>query len=446
MGMNQPFAPRSAPSTSAKDAKLEAELEKMREQNRRLEQQMLDQRHQSEMQKLQDTMAAQLRELQMNNEKQIEKLMSRLEKKGESGGEMKAMFEMVMANSKMQQDAQVALMQRENNERKDSMKMMEMQMQRDMDFRKEMFALAQQSNDPSKTAALLDLMGSQTASQLNLIQQVVQSGLLGGEEPEPHWLKAIKTTTESLGNFGQRFIEQQQHKQQMEAYRAQNQQMAGAPGQQMRQQVRQGLPSGQPQGQPQQGPRPGTGPGFGQPVGKQPTPPQPQPPAPPQPSNVIQMPQPSQQQEAAHAPSLTRPLMEIGNAVMAGADPETVGEMVFTHCDYLRYWNMLPPEWAQVFTEPVETLRLFADTYLPQADVSDEYIEAVAARMMEVEASIDNDEEDEEEDIIEAEGIETPAEGDLDDEPGDSRVEDEPTSNLATPEVQEEPPADSPEA
>jgi hypothetical protein len=374
------------------------------------------------------------------SEKQIEMLASKLEqtqnKKDNDGGGSRALIELVMKNNEMQQQNMIAMLNREGEDRKSNLKYMEQQLERDLTFRKEMFEMVQHMNDPSKGAELMNLMGQQVASQLNLLSQVAQSGLLSSQEGEPAWLSAVKDGFATLQSVGSKFIDSQQHKQQMGQFQqAQLGQHMMHPRDRpmmppvtQRPQISPGAPA-QPPRPPEQKTepevetvKPGTGSGFGQPVRDKngeakvltppPSPPKPQDPVPPLQEPIPMPPPPAPSGQSA--PSIVKPLEVIVQAMASGADPEIVADMIHTHVSWMRSYDMIPAEFAGIFQYPEQTLKDFFAQYVPGFDPPADYLKEICQEFMQIEKDFIEGVEDE---------VEVGAEDNVVDIPSQQQVE-----------------------
>lgn len=350
------------------------EVEALKATVKTLTDQIQRERDAAQLKSLQDGFERRLSELQVTQRQEMQAVLSKLEQIGtprrdHDGEHMKEMFGMFMKQAEMQQATTTMMLTRQSDDRREQLDNMRKQMEMDLQFRKEMWEQAEKSKDPSKTAALLDMMGNQTASMLNLMQQAAQAGLFGGggDPGEPAWLKGLREGFQALQDTAGKYLQMKQQEQMMGSMRRPPQ--PGAPR----------LPAPQ-QPRPQQSPRPGTGTGFGQPMNR------------PTPQQVEQQPQPQPQQPAAPEPLSF--LTVIGNFVAAieqKAPAEEVGDMIFAFADFLRFNNMLPAEWAEVFVSPSETIGAFLEVFAPHIKPTKEYLDEIGIQILEREKENEGD-------------------------------------------------------
>lgn len=341
----------------------------------------------------------QLEQMRSDQEKTLAALTAKLD--GTGGKQQDQMISLFLEHMKSNQAAIADMAKRDVDSNDRQLKYMTLQMDKDLDFRKTMFEMAQKANDPSKYSGVMDQMGNFAANQINLMMQMAQSGLLtqgGGAEP-PAWLTAVQTGLESLQKFGTDYFAAKQRDMQLAGMQRP---MAPGPLRQLPPPPRpQPAPGAPPQAGPKLPPAPGAkrpDTGFGQPLSNTPvpkvtapeaapTPPGEQPdaapatpPAPVAPDMPIFTPAPGNR-----PPSLMTPLQDIGHALFTKADPEHVAEMIHMFCDFHRFNHMMPLEFDGIFEKPKDVLTALIQHFAPGAEVDQEYLDEVVAIFVEIE-------------------------------------------------------------
>jgi len=416
-GYQRPQATPQSTGPSARERALEQEMAALRKQNEDMLRNLQDQRHQEELRRQREESDRQFRELKTSMDQQIQLLKNELTQnrnRPDDGGGMKDLFNIFMKSQEANQTMLTSLMKRDSESAKDQLKHMQSQMEKDLEFRKEMYQMAMDQKDPSQAAAMLDVMGQQTASMLNLINQAVSSGLLGQADGDPAWLRAVQQGLQGLQEFGQNFLTAKQQEAAMAQLRQPPQ--PGAPR----------FPPQRPGAPPQQGPpMPGQAPaapamppqgpqaptavpgmqaaGLGQPPAQAQQ--QEQEPedeeeyeeggAPQAPPSLIVPIQKYEEGGAPQAPpSLIIPIQRFTSAIADGAPPEIVADLIYSFVDFLRANDMLPPEWRNVYTDPADTIDKFLQAFVPHIQPTRDYLTEVGGYFLENEREYGPDSED----------------------------------------------------
>jgi hypothetical protein len=393
-----------------RDTRLEGQLEDLKRQNADLQRQMAEQRHQEEMRRIREDSAKQFNALKSGMDQQIQVLKTEITKsrKKDDGGDNK-LFDMFMQSSQRQQDMMQMMMTRESDASREQVKAMKEQMLADIEFRKDMYDKINDSKDPKHAAAMLDIMGQQTASTMNLLQQAVTSGLLGGQDGDPPWYRAVSQGLEKLNEFGNNLLAAKQREAAMQG-------MAGLP-------------------QPARPRFPAPRPGFNQAPAGQPGPPRP-PLTPPAPPGATPGPTPGPQPPPGHVPgqsdmpptqgvieqdegeevqqppSLVIPIQRFVMAMQQDfQDPNhehtrVVADMIYDFAIFMKNNEMMPPEWRGIFDDPAATIGEFLNTFVmpvnpEMANVSEEYLAELGQHIQDIMKEESEDEEEEEEEAEE---------------------------------------------
>lgn len=367
------------------------ELEALKRQVQDLNSTLTRERDQAAMKALQDGFERRLQDMQASNQRQMDAILTRIAdvaKPSNSGDQMRDMFGMFMKQAEMQQSMMTTMLTAQSNDRRDQLDNMRKQLETDLAFRREMFEQMERSKDPAKQFAFMDQMGQHTASMLSLIQQAAASGLLGGGgggDAEPAWLKGLREGFQTLQETAGKYMAMKQQEAAMGAMVRAPQ--PGAP--------RLPAPARPQQSRPPQ--QPGTGTGFGQPIQRAPVAPV-----------VVQQPAPEQVQRPAEKEPAPSPVGSIEpmsfltiiqrfvGGIEAEADAVEVGDMIWAFADFLRYNEMLPAEWQNVFTQPASTIKAFLGVYAPHIQPKAGYLEAIGKQIIKREAGEDEDEGEQE--------------------------------------------------
>lgn len=246
-------------------------------------------------------------------------------------------------------------------------------LEKDFEYRKQMFDMIQGAQDPMKHAELIDKFGQFAFNNINGMVALAEAGIMGGGKPEEEaaWVKPARELVDGLKEFGKAAFAKQRTQQQYQR-----------------------MHSTHPYRFPPQGPQfqnPGT--------------PQQQRQLQAQQQAQRQQAQKQQQQEEEEQPKVqtVKPgkipipqidieelLLTIGSALMQREEPVIVGEMVYNVSDICRYWRKLPPEWELIYTDPKAFIVALLEQYQMAPKDDDEeahaYLDAVADVVKGIEA------------------------------------------------------------
>jgi len=341
----------------------------LREQNKALAQQaegferkLDEEKHQRELDRRESDMNRKLDEMKAAHERAMAEIKAVIA--GNGSKDQNTVLETMLKLNQGTQDAIVQMKKGEVDSAKSNLDTLRMQMEKDYEYRRDMFKLIQEAQDPSKHAELINRFGEFAASNVSLIMQLVSSGVLdrGGAE-DPPWKEPLREAISSLTDFGKQMFESK------------------APprgpvqlGQRLVPPNRPALGAGAPPGAPQG-------------LGGQPKPPA-APGAPAAPAAPVKgkLPIP---------PAMREIIVDIGKALLAGEEAGIVGEMIWNLCDGQRFFGKLPPEWMPVFTSPKEiVITLLAQHGVPpQLDnpEAQAYLDAIAEVVLTMEHDFQED-------------------------------------------------------